>query len=463
MLGFGLYTSSAILFIIIIAVLLFRDRRNVRREGGIFFLRRTQRGKKFLTSLGSRHKKFWKQLGNIAILSGFVMSVWMTWMMAVQLQLIASGAVPKEASGGILLPSLTGEPMLGRGFILVPFWYYIIALSVILVAHEGMHAMLGITAKVKLKSIGWGLLAVLPLGFVEPDEKQVEKKKSMEQLRFFAAGSFGNFIVAGVSLLLLAFAFNPMFASNGVFYRALVAGHPAEQANMTGYIIGIDGYAINSTENLSKALEIIGPNKTVAITTVNITENGSEGLKFTLETVPEPEPQFKPGIFTGAFALLEYMIPGAIDFAANPLWAPQKRDWYSIKHDISMWTYLGNSYPALRQRAIDNIEFLQAKLLQHPRRGYIGIAYTGNVQGLKPGYEAFSESISFFGGLLYWLFLLNFGVGAFNLLPMKPLDGERMWRLVLQRFAKKKAAKIMNYVSIAILFLILAFFALVML
>ncbi|MBM3303825.1 MAG: hypothetical protein FJY76_01920 [Candidatus Aenigmarchaeota archaeon] len=482
MLNPGLYTWSAVIFIIIVALLLFRDRKNVRREQGIFFLRRTQRGRRFLLRLGNSHPLFWKQLGNLAILVGFVMSVWFTWMMFAQLPLIASGAVPKEASGGILLPSLTDQATLGRGFILVPFWYWIIALSVILFSHEGMHAMLGVAARVKLKSIGWGLMAVLPLGFVEPDERQVSKRKPVEQLRFFAAGSFGNFVVAGASLLILMFAFNPMFANNGVAYRAVAIGYPAEQANMTGYIIGIssgpNSYAINSTDDMSNVLTLIGPNRSVVVTTINATANGAEELRFALTTAPEPEPQFKPGALTAFLASLEHFIPGIIDFAESPPWAPQPVTWASIKYDIGMWAYLGGNYPALEERALDRINALQAELALHPQRGYLGIAYVGNVQGLKPEFAAYDESIMFFGGLFYWLFLLDFGVGAFNLLPMKPLDGERLWRLVVQKILQRRrkkgfrpmlhkdrsaeqASRIMNYVSIVILFLILAFFALV--
>ena len=407
--GIGVYTWSAIVFIIIIALLLVKDRGNVRRESGIMFLRRTQRGKKFLHRLGRSRPRMWKWLGNVAVVVGFVMSVWFIWLMIAQLPLIASGMVAKESAGGILLPSLTDEATLGRGFILIPFWYWIVALAVILFSHEGMHAMLGINARIKIKSVGWGLLAVLPLGFVEPDEKQAEKKKPMEQLRFFAAGSFGNFIVAGVSLLILFLVFNPMYTANGVSYRAVAIGYPADSVNLTGYIIGIDGYAINSTDDLGRVLTMIGPNRNITVTTVNITETGSEQLKYVLTTAPDP-------------------------------------------------AYNGSSSAG--------------------QRGYIGVAHLNNVQGFKPQFAPYSEPIAFFGGLFFWLFILNLGVGAFNLLPMKPLDGERLWRMAVQvclqrrrrglgamlhvKESARMANRIMNGVSVVFLFILLAFFALVL-
>jgi membrane-associated protease RseP (regulator of RpoE activity) len=170
-------------------------------------------------------------------------------------------------------------------------------------------------------------------------------------------------------------------------------GYPAEQANMTGYIIGIDGYAINTTDDLARVLTLIGPDREVVVTTVN----GTEQLAFRLTTAPDP-------------------------------------------------SYNASSSGPAQQR------------------GYLGIGYVSNVNGLKPELAPYSEAIGFFGGLFFWLYLLNLGVGAFNLLPMKPLDGERMWRLVARRFVKsdKSASRVMNYVSMAILFIILAFFALVL-
>ena len=57
-----------------------------------------------------------------------------------------------------------------------------------------------------------------------------------------------------------------------------------------------------------------------------------------------------------------------------------------------------------------------------------------------------------FVGLFYWLFLLNLGIGLFNLVPLGPLDGGRMMNVVLLRYFKKeRAVKIFKYVSILFL------------
>lgn len=59
-------------------------------------------------------------------------------------------------------------------------------------------------------------------------------------------------------------------------------------------------------------------------------------------------------------------------------------------------------------------------------------------------------------GLFFWLFLLNIGIGLFNLLPIGPLDGGRMFELVAVRwFGKEQGLKVWSLVSVALTGMIL--------
>ncbi len=59
-------------------------------------------------------------------------------------------------------------------------------------------------------------------------------------------------------------------------------------------------------------------------------------------------------------------------------------------------------------------------------------------------------------GLFYWLYLLNIGIGLFNLLPLGPLDGGRMlYTVLLTRFNKKKAMNIWKNVSVFFLLIVI--------
>ncbi|UCD07809.1 MAG: site-2 protease family protein [Candidatus Aenigmatarchaeota archaeon] len=127
------------------------------------------------------------------------------------------------------------------------------------------------------------------------------------------------------------------------------------------------------------------------------------------------------------------------------------QDWTETKTTISMWEWVRDSVSTLEERANERILELESKLSEFKRPGFIGIASVSSLVKLKPGLEGFEGPIVFIQGLLFWLFLINFGVGAANLLPIGPLDGGRMWAIVIKKIAKKNWKKIMSVVSYATL------------
>ena len=94
-------------------------------------------------------------------------------------------------------------------------------------------------------------------------------------------------------------------------------------------------------------------------------------------------------------------------------------------------------------------------------KAYIGI-YASQSTKIK---ESFVEKygkytpniIIWLFGLFSWLYLLNLGIGLFNLVPLGPLDGGRMLLVVLQKFFKdEKAKKIWFWISSIFLMMIIA-------
>ena len=58
--------------------------------------------------------------------------------------------------------------------------------------------------------------------------------------------------------------------------------------------------------------------------------------------------------------------------------------------------------------------------------------------------------------LFFWLFNISVGVGLFNLLPLGPVDGGRMFYTAMLKFmSKKKALNILSIVSLIIFAMIL--------
>ncbi len=62
-----------------------------------------------------------------------------------------------------------------------------------------------------------------------------------------------------------------------------------------------------------------------------------------------------------------------------------------------------------------------------------------------------------FSLLIFWLFNINVGIGMFNLLPLGPVDGGRMFYSIAFHFTKNKvkSLKILKFVSFFVLFLII--------
>jgi membrane-associated protease RseP (regulator of RpoE activity) len=92
-------------------------------------------------------------------------------------------------------------------------------------------------------------------------------------------------------------------------------------------------------------------------------------------------------------------------------------------------------------------------------KGYFGMIGISQDSELKENYQYFSgfeNVIQWVLLLLIWLFLINIGVGFFNLLPLGPVDGGRMFHILALVIFKdeKKATKIFNYMSLFVLGLI---------
>jgi membrane-associated protease RseP (regulator of RpoE activity) len=512
-----LYLISVIIFVAILAIIVWRDRKNFTRQA-ILLLRKTKRGKTFLTKIGQRwYGWFW--IGNLAVIVCFLISIWIVWqLLYITIKNLTIEQVIPAA--GFILPSPFATPSIGPGYFAIPFWYWIIAIVLLAFVHEGFHGIMAAREKIKIKSLGWGLFLIIPLAFVEPDEKQLVKKSAKTQLRVFAAGSFANFCLAALAFLLLSgFVYN-FFSYSGVAFQSWIATKidssdviaidnisitelsttnfsylnqsrsllelytknatylippdmllsqlnqsewivfeewPAVKVNLTGKIVKIGNSMITNTNDLKNVLEQIGPNVTVSITTTNDTHNKT----YTIVTAAEPVPQFIPDWTTYMILFFEHILPGTIDIGQtiskwwSSLWGEYREDWSSIQYEISFWKWVKQNDPKLAEKADKKIFELEKKCEKKTRSAFIGISNVYTVMEIKPEFVIFSGEIEFIQGLLFWLFLINFGVGAFNLLPIKALDGGRMWELLFQKINKKHAKDAINILSYIMLFLIL--------
>jgi len=94
-------------------------------------------------------------------------------------------------------------------------------------------------------------------------------------------------------------------------------------------------------------------------------------------------------------------------------------------------------------------------------RGIIGIQNFANERRMKPKYAWLKHPFYWTKDLFKWLFLLNFFIGLFNLLPLGIVDGGRILKTFLDKTIKNKtkAKKVWSFISA--FFLILLLFGLI--
>jgi membrane-associated protease RseP (regulator of RpoE activity) len=114
-----------------------------------------------------------------------------------------TNAIATTAAGGtLLLPGIN-----------LPFLEGVLALAIVLVVHEGCHAVLARIARIPILSSGLVLFGIIPVGaFVEPDEKRLAGLEQGKQTRVIVAGPTAN-LLTSIAFLALFLAFFNLTAS----------------------------------------------------------------------------------------------------------------------------------------------------------------------------------------------------------------------------------------------------------
>ncbi|MBW6462378.1 MAG: site-2 protease family protein [DPANN group archaeon] len=413
--------SSLFILLALIALVYILDRKNFKKEGTLFYLRRTEKGLKFIELFSVKHKKFFGIFADLGILFSFgTLGAWyllkckkatgVLWktiisfslfymVFGVLLKIIFSGVLSLFGASGFIVAYLLKSAMdiitapasvaavqlvLPINIPNIPIFYvpidlWLISIFVILVAHEFSHAFVAKAQGINVKALGYGFLAILPLGFAEPDEKQIKKSKSLVKTRIYGAGSFANFIVALMSIPLLIgvmFAYSHSVDVVGVSYNDTISDMPADGLlPMGGTITMISGNETLDIYNLSLVLNSFGPGDTITVTV--------DGANYDLV------------------------------LAANP--------------DNSSRAFIGISN--LEQETVNTIP--------------------GHMGGI------IVSVLLYLLTLFNFIFGLNLGIGLFNLLPIKPLDGGFMFDEIVKTTGVKRFENVARFVSISVLLLLM--------
>jgi len=106
----------------------------------------------------------------------------------------------------------------------------------------------------------------------------------------------------------------------------------------------------------------------------------------------------------------------------------------------------------LREGKELNLQLTLAENPDNPGKGFIGIHPVQHVSS-RVGHEEIVLPLFF---ALYWIYVLNIGIGLMNLFPLVPLDGGRMLDDVIKEYLPEGVARPLRYTTIGIGLFLLA-------
>ncbi|WP_414837058.1 site-2 protease family protein [Candidatus Nanohalococcus occultus] len=318
----------ALVFLGALTLFLYLDRKKIERQH-ILFYRRTERGIELIDSIAQKSKRFWRAYGWAGVGTGILSMIVGTALFGYTIfDMVKTSSV--ENGPSLLLPGLQSEATIQSGVSFIPIEYWLISIAVLMVVHEMSHGIVARANDFELNSVGWVIMGFIPGAFVEPkgenmlpgDEANRDDTKGMweqgnwkQRLQVLGAGSFANYLTAGLFILAYIGFMGATTAPSDVAYIA-EDGHPAAAAGMNnGTFIQIQGQDIENLDDVGAAAQGIEVNESVTIWSSegNFTFNAGEspdsegghlGVRYGQNTVVKDEYEANKGFIQWMISLL---------------------------------------------------------------------------------------------------------------------------------------------------------------
>ena len=315
----------------------------------------------------------------------------------------AAREVGRELGPGayILLPGI--NPYL-------PILYGWIAIIGAIAVHEGAHGVIARSLGLKVKSSGLLFFLFIPVGaFVDVDEKQIAEAKSKDSLRIMAAGVGGNIVVALVCILgvlIIVSGLTPVI--DGAYIYDVEDGMPADEAGLLAddVFVSVDNVEIGSGEDLKAILE---------------DKNPGDVLQVTVARGEIWEDRFSTSV-----NLTEFEGRAYLGVMLGDLMTQERLRFYQTLTPESFFMYL---VPPVLAPGL--VPFSDA---------------------LAPFYtHVLGEQWHILANVFFWLWFVNVNIAIFNAMPIYPLDGGRMFNILLKSILGRRVGeKIVSRITYAV-------------
>ena len=388
-----------LIFYGILLWIIYRYRHKFEIQAKIIALYRTKIGIGLMEIIAHLSPRFWKIFADVGIVVGFLgMAVICYTLLSNFYNLLF---VPDTVSAiSLVIPGVKvpGSP------VTIPFWYGIISIFVVAVIHEFSHGIIARVYNFTVKNTGIVFFGPIIGAFVEPDEKQMQSASYRKQLGVIAAGPFSNLVLALLIVLLFGFG----------------AGAGLDKIIPSGVLDTL------SIVDFSQ-MEIHKVERFEILSFANVSSAQSAGLK-----VGENISSIN-GVSIAQYEQYQE------EFLALKPSVPIEMETESGSH-----TVIPQAHPLNASRGYLGVNF-KPHVVPHPR-----IVESWGMSG----YYFVWISMNF----LLWLVVLNIGIGLANLLPLGPVDGGRMFQILLRSIFTNHNTADMIWKKVSVgLFLILLF------
>lgn len=394
-----------LVFVFGLAYLMYRDRANVQRHS-ILFYRRTKRGVNLLDRIAKRLPRFWNFYGWVGLFFGLISIPFVVWNIVISFtQMFETGGTAGGPS--LIAPGLSGETTLQSGISFIPVEYWVISIGILMVVHEMSHGIVARAEGMEVNSVGWIVLGIIPGAFVEPKgENMLPQKGEDGEIQESEAEGDGLWdqgsltsqlkVLSAGSFANYITAFLMAAAALGLFITV------TQPAGVT-YLAEDDMPAMNAGMNNGTLFSIDGQEVRYGSDMQRLMQNYQPNDTVTLNT--------SEGVF-----------------------------------NVTLMERNNSAHIGVRIASGEGITSAFFDMVHSNRE-------------IKDDFSDYSGFISWTLGGLQVIALLNFLIGLFNMLPIRPLDGGQIVAALIQEYAED-GENSFNYLSLVVWIILLGTVAL---
>lgn len=453
-------------FAIFLSLFLYTRKKNLKREG-LLYLYKTSWGIKLINKIGTKYKRTMKVMSYASIVSGYFLMAGMLYLLYTIVKIyFFSPSIVRAVKVPPIMPLVPYLPQVFKLDFLPPFYfsYWIIIIAVVAIFHELAHGIIAAYNKIDIKTTGFGFfpffLPIFLAAFVEPDERQMEKKSIFAQMAVLGSGTFAN-VLTSIFFLVIFLGFSSFaFVPSGVIFD----GYATSSVNLSD-ISSINGVSVANISyyGLKNLLDDEGLNEIEA----------GGGYLLTKQMLELQEGESSIFVYDSAPAINNNLSSIILSIGGVEV------------NDLDMLISQINSHSPGESVSVVTLsnegEVEQSIVLEEhpdvPGSSWLGIGFArgGSERLLGTVMESlsfrerhvyyeerFGETTVFIYNLLWWMVLISISVAFVNMLPVGIFDGGRFFYLTVLSLTKsekiaEKAFKLSTKIFLILLLAIVIF------